>query len=239
MKKFERSHYAPEVIWHQEASTLTLEGEPVLKYSLSWPEVTGAGPGGCWISRYYARLAKSWRLRWRREMYWRACLSLAGQRAASRPFTPWSCRLAGEVALWQDDLLSLRLEGEEIRGDGKASRVRWGDVWKVKDGAPCPPGELFAQKRGWRRYVLNQIRAQGGARQAAGDLVLDPDWKVRVKRALPTHGLCLTEAGVEAAFPQCTIAPAAEGTPIFVIPRNNRPQPPEKTTDAAPLPAET
>ena len=49
----------------------------------------------------------------------------------------------------------------------------------------------------------------------------------------------LTEAGVEAAFPQCTIAPAAEGTPIFVIPRNNRPQPPEKTTDAAPLPAET
>ena len=46
MKKFERSHYAPEVIWHQEASTLTLEGEPVLAYSLSWPEVTGAGPGG-------------------------------------------------------------------------------------------------------------------------------------------------------------------------------------------------
>ena len=72
-----------------------------------------------------------------------------------------------------------------------------------------------------RQGILNQIRAQGGARQAAGDLVLDPDWRVRVKRALPTHGLCLTEAGVEAAFPQCTIAPAAEGTPIFVIPRKD------------------
>ena len=45
------------VIWEEERRSLTLEGEPVLEYALSWPRVEGAGLGGKWISRYYVRLA--------------------------------------------------------------------------------------------------------------------------------------------------------------------------------------
>ena len=60
-----------KVDWQEEKRTLTLEGEPVLTYTLSWPQVEGAGLGGRWISRYYACLAKSWRQRWEREVYWR------------------------------------------------------------------------------------------------------------------------------------------------------------------------
>ena len=120
----------------------------------------------------------------------------------------------------QNGLLSLRLEGEEIRGDGKASRVRWGDVWKVPEGAPCLPGELFGGKRGWKRGLLTQITTQGRARQRAGDWFPDPDWEKSLRRSLPIDGLCLTEQGVEVSFPQCSIAPAAEGTPVFVIPRD-------------------
>ena len=221
MKREKVPTRAPEVVWQREERTLTLEGEPVLAYSLSWPQVTGAGIGGRWISRYYGRLARAWRQRWQRELYLKACLSLADRRAASRPFTPWSCRLAGEVTLCRDGLLSLRLEGEEARGDGKASRVRWGDVWKAREGAPCPPGELFPKKRGWKRGLLTQITAQGRARQQAGDWFPDPDWEQKLRRVLPGDGLCLTEEGVEAAFPQCSIAPALEGTPVFVVPRDN------------------
>ena len=58
---------APQVDWQEERCTLTLEGEPVLEYVLSWPQVRGGGLGGRWISRYYARLARAWRLRWQRE----------------------------------------------------------------------------------------------------------------------------------------------------------------------------
>lgn len=219
MRKGKKAGCGPQVVWQREERALTLEGEPVLTYSLSWPRITGAGAGGLWISRYYARLARAWRLRWQRELYWRACLALAGRRAASRPFTPWSCRLAGEVALDRDGLLSLRLEGEEVRDDGRASRVRWGDVWRVREGAPCLPGELFQEKKGWRRSLTRELLAQGLARQQAGDWCPDPDWRKRLRRALPADGLCLTEQGVEAALPQCTVAPAAEGTPVFTLPR--------------------
>ena len=55
-----------QVVWEEEKRILTLEGEPVLKYVLSWPQVEGAGLGGRWISRYYARLAQNWRRRWGR-----------------------------------------------------------------------------------------------------------------------------------------------------------------------------
>ena len=48
------------VIWNEERRSLTLEGEPGLRYVLSWPQVEGAGLGGRWISRYYLRLAGSW-----------------------------------------------------------------------------------------------------------------------------------------------------------------------------------
>ena len=219
VKKRESPGQVPEVTWQREERVLTLEGEPVLEYSLSWPQVTGAGRGGRRISRYYARLARTWRLRWQRELYWKACVALADRRAASRPFTPWSCRLSGEVALFQDGLLSLRLEGEEVRGDGKASRVRWGDVWKVREGAPCLPRELFEEKKGWKRSLLDQVGAQGRARQQAGDWFPDPDWEKRLRRALPADGLCLTDQGIEVSFPQCTIAPAVEGTPVFTVPR--------------------
>ena len=78
------------VIWEETAETLTLQGEPVLKYTLSWPRIEDGGLGGRWISRYYARLAGQWRQRWEREVYWAACLELAARREAARPFTPWS-----------------------------------------------------------------------------------------------------------------------------------------------------
>jgi len=205
------------VRWEEEQATLTLEGEPVLEYALRWPQVENGGFGGRWISRYYAAMARAWRLRWRREVYWQACLELAARRGQSRPFVPWTGRLEGEVTLLEGDLLSLRLEGEEIRGDGKSCRVRWGDTWKVREGAPCLPGEVLGGERRWKKTLREQILRQGRERQAAGDWFPDGDWERKVKGRLPVHSLCLTEEGAEIAYPQCSIAPAAEGTPVFIL----------------------
>lgn len=205
------------VVWQTERRTLTLEGEPVLEYSLAWPQVEGAGLGGRWISRYYARLAQSWRQRWAREVYWAACLELAARREAARPFVPWTGELAGETALLRDGLLSLRFFGSEVRGDGRPARVRWGDVWKLREGAPQPLGSLFAGEKGWRRGMWQKLVRQGEARRQAGDCFLDGDWVQKAKRARPLRGWCLTEEGVEVSLPQCAAAPAAEGCPVFTL----------------------
>lgn len=206
------------VIWEEEKKVLTLEGEPVLKYSLSWPRVEGAGLGGRWISRYYARLAGRWRQRWEREVYWAACLGLAARREAARPFTPWTGELSGETALLRDGVLSLRFFGCEIRGDGRPARVRWGDVWNLREGAPKPLKELFPGKRGWKKGLRQGLLQQGEARRQAGDCFLDPDWAKKAKKARPLRGWCLTEEGVEVSLPQCVAAPAAEGCPVFTLP---------------------
>lgn len=226
MKK--KSAQPPEVVWQEERETLTLEGEPVLEYSLSWPEVRGGGLGCRFITRYYARLAQNWRLRWRREVYILACLALAERRAASRLFSPWSGKLTGEVTKLEGGLLSLRLLGEGDQGDGRPCRVRWGDVWKLREGAPSPLKEHFPGKRGWKKALTAQVVRQGNDRRAAGDCFLDPDWEKRLAGLKPFWGYCLTDQGVELAFPQCALAPAAEGTPVFwaALPeRPDRPNP--------------
>ena len=124
------------IVWEEERRVLTLEGEPVLEYVLSRPQVENGGLGGRWISGYYMHLTKRWRQRWQREVYWAACLELAARRAAAKPFTPWTGELTGETVLLRDGVLSLRFSGCEVRGDGRPARVRWGVVWNIREGAP-------------------------------------------------------------------------------------------------------
>lgn len=207
-----------QVVWQEERRVMTLEGEPVLEFSLLWPQVEGGGLGGRWISKYYARLARSWRQRWEREVYWLACLELAARREAARPFVPWRGELRGETALLQGGALSLRFYGSEVRGDGRPARVRWGDVWTVREGAPKPLGSLFPGERGWRGRLWQKLVRQGEERRQAGDCFLDGDWVGKARAARPLRGWCLTEEGVEVSLPQCAAAPAAEGCPVFSLP---------------------
>lgn len=217
MARRKEAHSTAEVIWNKEERTLTLEEEPVLTYSLSVPQITGGGLGGRWINAYYVRLARAWRERWEREIYWKACLELARRRTQSKDFTPWSGQLIGEITWLENGLLSIRMVGEEIRGDGRPCRVRWGDTWKLREGTPCPLKEFFRGQRSWKKDLYERIFQQGRERRAGGDCFLDQGWENKIKRACPLRDFCLTQDGVELALPQCLIAPAAEGNPVFFI----------------------
>ena len=207
-----------EVVWEREERALVLEGEPVLEYILSWPRVEGGGLGGRWIGRYYARLAERWRERWEREVYWRACLELAARREAARPFSPWYGELTGETVLLEGGVLSLRFQGREVRGDGRPARVRWGDVWALREGAPRPLGALFPGEKGWRGRLWRALVRQGEELRRSGGCFLDGDWARKAKGARPLRGWCLTGEGIEVSLPQCAAAPAAEGCPTFTLP---------------------
>ena len=208
-----------QVRWQEARRTLTLEGEPVLEYTLSWPEVTGAGLGGRWISRYYARLARTWRERWEREIYWRACLELGERRERARPFTPWQGELCGEVTLLEGGLLSLRFTGWEKRGDGRPNRVCWGDAWKVRQGSPCTLKELSGKRRGWSRQLWKELVCQGEERRSRGELFLDEGWQKKARAARPLKSWWLTQDGIEVSLPQGVAAPMAEGCPVFTLER--------------------
>ena len=45
MKKGKQNAVEVEILWQEEKRRLTLEGEPVLEYTLAWPEVRGGRTG--------------------------------------------------------------------------------------------------------------------------------------------------------------------------------------------------
>ena len=135
------------VLWQEERQTLSLQGEPVLEYALVRPQIRDGGRGGRRLDRYYQHLAEVWRRRWSRALYWHACLDLARCREQSRPFHPWQAHLEGRVLFQDQDSLSIRLDAEEVHGDGRPLRVRMGDVWSLPEGVPLPAGACFPGDR--------------------------------------------------------------------------------------------
>jgi hypothetical protein len=186
------------VRWLEEEKVLTLTGEPVLACRYMWPET------GCKkLDRYYRRVKGNWQRRWERALYWAACLDLAEKRERSRPFVPWSARLLGETTYQDEGLLSLYMEARERRGDGRTLYGRSGDIWEAKTGAPVP-----VPWRGRRKLCQSlELREEG---------VLDPDFGEKLGRFFSGKNVCLRPEGLEVWFPQCTIAPAAEGLPTFL-----------------------
>ena len=206
------------VLWQEERQTLSLQGEPVLEYALVRPQIRDGGRGGRRLDRYYQHLAEVWRRRWSRALYWHACLDLARCREQSRPFHPWQAHLEGRVLFQDQDSLSIRLDAEEVHGDGRPLRVRMGDVWSLPEGVPLPAGSCFPGDRRWWLHLTRKLREQGEVRRAAGDCFLDPDFGPRLRQFLSPHRYCRTPEGLEFYVPQCALAPAAEGVVAFSLP---------------------
>lgn len=212
-----KEHRDVRLNWREECRTLKLEGEPVLEYAVTWPEIQGAGLGGRWINRYYVHLARAWKRRWEREVYWQACLELGARRQRAQLFVPWKGELKGEVAYLENGLLSVRFVGWEARGDGRISRVRWGDIWKVREGAPCSVKDLCKEEKGWKKRLWKELVAQGERRREGGDCFLDCDWQKKARAVRPLENCCLTREGIEVSLPQGAATPMAEGCPVFLL----------------------
>ena len=126
-------------------------------------------------------------------------------------------RLTGEVAMEGADLLSIRMELREVRGDGRPLLSCSGVTWDWKAGAPVPLGMLLPE-RSRRRQLLEGIRQAGEGELRSGSCLLDPDWKETARRKFRASRFCLRPEGIELFYPQCSLAPAVEGVPSFRVP---------------------
>ena len=143
--------------------------------------------------------------------------ALAACREESRVFRPWQAGLTGEVAMEGADLLSIRMELREGRGDGRPLLSCSGVTWDWKAGAPVPLGMLLPE-RSRRRQLLEGIRQAGEGELRSGSCLLDPDWKETARRKFRASRFCLRPEGIELFYPQCSLAPAVEGVPSFRVP---------------------
>lgn len=205
------------VVWKKEEKTLKLRGEPVLRVELSWPEIQRGGGGGKRVSRYYRRVVRTWRARWEKTLYCRACLDLAACRQAGRPFRCWSARLEGQVTFQDGETLSIVQDAWEDWGDGRPLQVRTADLWTLPDGRPLSRGRCWPQGRA-RRALFAALAEQGEQRRKGGDCFLDENFAKKLPRALSWRRCARTEEGLEYYVPQGVLAVPVEGVVTFRAP---------------------
>ena len=169
-----------EVRWLEEQKTLTLTGEPVLECRYAWPET-----GQKKLDRYYRRLKGQWQRRWERELYWDACLDLAGKRERSRPFTPWTATLLGETTFQNEELLSLFVggtAGRSMGGPGTSGRSGPARRWVSPGGR----GKRFAGRwSGGRRgcWTTATSRKRTGCFRSETSVCARRGWRSGIRNA--------------------------------------------------------
>ena len=191
-----------DCLWKQ---TLKWEGEPVLVLSLRTPELDAESRGARRINRYYGKLAQIWK-------------ALAEARAASRPFEPWSVTLDYRVTQEEAGLLSLYVDAVE-RSTGRPLTVRTADTWDLASGVPHLLTDFLPPTRLWRQSLLAELTAQSEARLQSGESFFYADAPARVRRFFSPQRFYLTGDSLAVFFPMLSLAPAAEGIPVFLLPR--------------------
>lgn len=195
---------------------LKWEGEPVLTISLRWPRLSEDLPGLRRVSRYYRQVADCWRVRWEKDLYARAQEAAAAAREASRPFTPWSADLDFTPTLRENGLLSLYQDAVERTGTPRTVTLRRSDTWELPSGTPRSLASFLPPPHR-RRRILEEVAAQIERRVASGESLFYEDWRRRLPAAFDPDRFYLTVEGAELYFPLCTVAPYAEGIPVFPI----------------------
>lgn len=205
-------------LWKQ---ILKSDGEPVLSLSLRTPELAAEGRGPERISRYYSKLTDIWKARWEHTLFPAACASLAAAREVSRPFQPWSAALDYRVTLEDDRLLSICVDATE-RCDGRPMTVRTADTWEIQSGFPHLLPDFLPKSPLWRRPLLAELTSQTQTRLQSGESFFHPDAARRLRRSFSSRRFYLTDRHVAIFFPMLSLAAAAEGIPVFLLPRPSR-----------------
>ena len=203
-----------EIVWSKREKTLLKEGKPLLKYRMELPILRNDQRAARRINRCYTRAMEVWERRWTEACRMMAEQELEQCREKGSPFRPWEAELTGTVTWMDGARFSVRMEAGERRGDGRTSRVCWGDIWELKEGAPCPVEQVTDQSR---KELRAELLRQGRELARSGLCFLDRDWERKAEKLLGTLSPCLTEQGLEYSFPQASIAPAAEGVLRFTV----------------------
>ena len=197
---------------------LKYEQAPVLCLSIRCPRLSGEGAGCRRINRCYDRMSALWRERWEGLLYRQACAAAQADREAGRPVRTWQARLDFTVTLREGELLSLYFDIYEYTGGAHGTTLRQGDTWQVPAGAPRTLASFYPPRSRWRRQALTQLHRQAARNAEGGESLYYEDWPQRLTACFDPDRFYLTPQGIDLFYPLYTIAPYAEGIPVFQLP---------------------
>ena len=207
-----------------EAPVLTVEktweaeGLPVLAARVTLPQPEGLSKKAARrICRYYQTQCRAFLRHCQTRLVPGATEARQAALEASAPLTCRQAELTFRTTYADERLWSLYTQSREPADRRGTLLRRWGDTWDLESGLPLSLSDFFPGGR-WRR-LLPALAAGEIRRQEAAGLARYPEgWQKRLRRAFRPTDFYLTGEGLVFFYPMCSIAPAIEGIPAFLVP---------------------
>ena len=200
-----------------ESCTFPQDDLPLLTARLRLPRWDGSG--GTRFDRFYRSYGHAFFSYCQKVLLPRAqsALELARENGGALP--EWDIQLDTVVTLQRESLLSLYTDTAERCG-GRRLTLRRSETWDLSDGSLLSLSQLFSGGSSWRSRLLRNAADQIRQQQELGVARYHPDWQRRLRTAFSADHFYLTEQGLCLFYQLYSIAPAAEGIPVFTLPWN-------------------
>jgi len=199
--------------------TMYHKGEPVLKYTIRYPEFSSAvfSIAANEMSRYYRTRAALQRQRYRQILYPQAVRDFGYAISHDYPFRQYEAVAAYTLTYNQNCTVSLYADNYQFTGGAHGNTIRVSDTWDLKSARRLPLSFFFAAPIPFPGFVLQSVNEQIAAQLAEGTGMYFDGYEKNVSQNFNPNSFYLNDAGVVVYFQQYQIAPYASGIPEFTL----------------------
>ena len=204
-----------EIKTERISEELTGEGVTLIRVSISYPFVTGLDKKAQKrINSFYRRQSEMLLRHAKKRLMPEARVQYAGALAKSVPFKPFEVSAAFTVA-YNADVLSIYRDIHIHAGQTRAltrSAQTWNAAsgWFLELSSFFPPGENF------RKRMLKNAAETAALQERAGTHRYFEKFPKLIRKNFSPRNFYITPDGIAIFFPELTVAPHAEGIPVFV-----------------------
>ena len=199
--------------------TFFWEEEPVLLCSLTLPVFDRPSTrAGRRVSNYYVHLSRWLRSLWEQQVFPAACAALQSARDASLPFHPFRETVTFQVTRNGGGWFSLYWDSAWYTGGAHGMTARWGDTWDLTTGCPMSLSDFFPPRAEVKKLLPALAEQQAAAAMAAGTSLYDPNYAELLRKQFDCKRFYIDDHTLFFFYPLCSVAPYAEGVPVFSVP---------------------
>ncbi len=200
--------------------TMMYQNEPVLKYTIRYPEFTSAvfRVAVNEMNRYYRTRALLQRQRYRQILYPQAVRDFESARSHDYPFHGYEAMMVHTITYNENCTVSLYADNYQYTGGAHGNTIRSSDTWDLKSARRLPLAGFFAAPVPYPAFVLDSVNAQIAAQLAEDTGMYFDDYEKNVAQSFNPRSFFLSPSGVVVYFQQYQIAPYASGIPEFTLP---------------------
>lgn len=193
------------------------DGIPVLLVSVSYPEFKlGQKSAERRINRYYARIAFSYFRFASRDLLKAANTEYAYCTESGHSFMAFEAEMSYRVTEDSDEILSLYIDLQEKAFSSHPLHLRFGDTWEKASGFQLELGNFCGFTR-LKKRVLSQVSEKARRQDASGQSIYYDSYLKLIARYFSKRNFYIENGRTAVFFQPLTIAPRAEGVPVFLV----------------------